>query len=170
MRARTDPDPYPLPPPLVFPGGFLPSFHYMTESMEKGSKSQLIMDDVVNIGVSRPSLSPFPFPPAPHTHPTLPLSFPSPPLVPSLLFPQPHYARTLREWSTRFQALFPSAITSALLSDHPEMSKEDIEVFRRKWLYYFQYCAAGFTERILGVHIFRVTKEGNRALGVDLFA
>ncbi|KAL7417892.1 S-adenosyl-L-methionine-dependent methyltransferase [Mrakia frigida] len=116
----------------VFPGGFLPTFHFMTTQLEKGSKSQLIMDDVVNVG--------------------------------------PHYARTLREWRIRFQATFASEITPSLLREHPEMDASDVEVFKRKWIYYYEYCAAGFTERILGVHIFRVTKEGNKSLGCDLFA
>jgi len=37
----------------------------------------------------------------------------------------------------------------------------EIEVFRRKWIYYFCYCEIGFAERLLGTHIITFTREGN---------
>lgn len=52
----------------------------------------------------------------------------------------PHYARTLREWRRRFLANFHQ-IHPALVAEHPEMTAEDIEVFKRKWLCeYHQAC------------------------------
>lgn len=48
----------------------------------------------------------------------------------------PHYARTLREWRIRFLRNFDRDIVPALKDEHPEMSDEDIQVFKRKWIYY----------------------------------
>jgi len=77
----------------------------------------------------------------------------------------PHYARTLRAWRTRFEAVFDSAIAPALLVEYPAISfgkqaKYELEVFKRKWIYYFIYCEIGFTKRILGDHIFVLLREG----------
>lgn len=44
-----------------------------------------------------------------------------------------HYARALRLWRERFLARFDDGIRPALLKEHPDMTPEDIEVFRRKW-------------------------------------
>lgn len=44
-----------------------------------------------------------------------------------------HYAKTLRLWNENFQNNFDSKIKSALLQKHPGMTKDEIEVFRRKW-------------------------------------
>jgi hypothetical protein len=44
-----------LNPPVqhpVFPGGFLPSVSFVTESIRKGGRKHLVIDSVVNIGVS----------------------------------------------------------------------------------------------------------------------
>ncbi|MHB8902791.1 MAG: class I SAM-dependent methyltransferase [Thermoguttaceae bacterium] len=52
----------------------------------------------------------------------------------------PHYARTLREWSVRFE-------------DRRERIRSlgADERFLRSWQYYFSYCEAGFAERQTGV-------------------
>ncbi|EGG01939.1 uncharacterized protein MELLADRAFT_38847 [Melampsora larici-populina 98AG31] len=78
----------------------------------------------------------------------------------------PHYARTLREWQRRFETNFETLIMPSLISSYPDLKvhPEQIEVFRRKWLYYFSYCAAGFALRVLGDHIFTLTREGNLSL------
>ncbi|CEH12534.1 hypothetical protein CBOM_00512 [Ceraceosorus bombacis] len=85
----------------------------------------------------------------------------------------PHYSRTLREWKTRFEANFDQTIAPALLNDHeeirrlaPAQQKKQIEVFRKKWIYYFVYCEIGFTERVIGDHILAFTREGNVTLPV----
>ncbi|EDR13177.1 cyclopropane-fatty-acyl-phospholipid synthase, partial [Laccaria bicolor S238N-H82] len=63
----------------------------------------------------------------------------------------PHYARTLREWRRRFEAKFESVIVPALRREYPDvMAREEVEVFRRKWIYYYCYCEIGFTTRTLG--------------------
>lgn len=83
----------------------------------------------------------------------------------------PHYARTLREWRKRFEASFETDIVPALNEAYGNsngsagrVSKKDVEVFRRKWIYYFQYCATGFSQRALGDHIITITREGNLSL------
>ncbi|KAK8865770.1 hypothetical protein IAR55_000917 [Kwoniella newhampshirensis] len=81
----------------------------------------------------------------------------------------PHYARTLREWRRRFITNFSARIVPALLAEHPNMTEEDIEVFKRKWIYYFCYCEVGFSERVLGDHIFTMAREGNADYGCTTF-
>ncbi|KAK4698916.1 cyclopropane-fatty-acyl-phospholipid synthase, partial [Phenoliferia sp. Uapishka_3] len=77
----------------------------------------------------------------------------------------PHYARTLREWRRRFEATFESDIVPALRETYPELTgRKGIEVFRRKWIFYFDYCASGFATRALGDHILTITREGNLSL------
>lgn len=71
-----------------------------------------------------------------------------------------HYAKTLRLWNQNFQYQFDDVIKPALLHNHPGMSKEAIQVFRRKWEYYFTYCEAGFMTKTLGDVIITVGREG----------
>ncbi|KAG5956741.1 hypothetical protein E4U57_002331 [Claviceps arundinis] len=71
-----------------------------------------------------------------------------------------HYAKALRLWNERFQNNFNDQIKPALLRSHPGMSKEAVEVFRRKWEYYFAYCEAGFLTKTLGDVIITVGREG----------
>ncbi|KAJ3553768.1 hypothetical protein NM688_g3441 [Phlebia brevispora] len=89
----------------------------------------------------------------------------------------PHYARTLREWRRRFEAGFGDhgVIEEALKKEHPELmsgpnGEEEIEVFRRKWIYYFVYCEAGFTARIIGDHIITFGREGNQEYSCQIMA
>ncbi|KZS93423.1 cyclopropane-fatty-acyl-phospholipid synthase [Sistotremastrum niveocremeum HHB9708] len=77
----------------------------------------------------------------------------------------PHYAQTLREWRRRFQDTFDSTIVPSLIRQHPEVmtgphAQEEIEVFKRKWLYYFCYSEIGFSTRTLGDHIVTFMREG----------
>ncbi|KAH9949848.1 S-adenosyl-L-methionine-dependent methyltransferase, partial [Amylocystis lapponica] len=86
----------------------------------------------------------------------------------------PHYARTLREWRQRFEASFEDVVVPALMKEHPgvmggEKGREEIEVFKRKWLYYFCYCEVGFTHRMLGDHIITFTREANVEYGCQIF-
>ncbi|MEJ8572411.1 cyclopropane-fatty-acyl-phospholipid synthase family protein [Microbaculum marinum] len=57
------------------------------------------------------------------------------------------YARTLREWRSRFLAAWP-AIADLGFDDR----------FRRKWEYYLSYCEAGFLEGRIDVGIYRLVK------------
>ncbi|UZJ57209.1 hypothetical protein CBS101457_006529 [Exobasidium rhododendri] len=85
----------------------------------------------------------------------------------------PHYSRTLREWRRRFEALFDTVISKALVEDHEEIRRlnkvdqaREIQIFRRKWLYYFIYCEVGFTERVIGDHILTFSRPGNKTYPV----
>jgi cyclopropane-fatty-acyl-phospholipid synthase len=44
-----------------------------------------------------------------------------------------HYVKTLRVWRENFQLNFDDRVAPALLNSRPGMSREAIEVFRRKW-------------------------------------
>ncbi|OCF41406.1 hypothetical protein I317_04797 [Kwoniella heveanensis CBS 569] len=81
----------------------------------------------------------------------------------------PHYARTLREWRYRFVDNFDEMIIPALLSEHPGMNDQDVQVFKRKWIYYFAYCEIGFAERVLGDHIFTWVREGYADYGCSTY-
>ncbi|KAF9221621.1 CFS1-like protein [Gyrodon lividus] len=85
----------------------------------------------------------------------------------------PHYARTLREWRKRFINQFETAVVPALKAEHPAVmngphGRDEIEVFKRKWLYYYCYCEAGFAARVLGDHIITFTREGCEEYGCDV--
>lgn len=44
-----------------------------------------------------------------------------------------HYAKTLRLWKEKFLESFETKIRTALKLEHPRMTEEEIDVFRRKW-------------------------------------
>ncbi|KAK1989279.1 cyclopropane-fatty-acyl-phospholipid synthase [Colletotrichum cereale] len=71
-----------------------------------------------------------------------------------------HYSKTLRLWKEEFLRNFDSKIRPALKREHDNMSEEEIDVFRRKWEYYFTYCEAGFLTKTLGDVIITVGREG----------
>jgi len=78
----------------------------------------------------------------------------------------PHYAKTLRIWRQNFMQSFNAKIRPALLAEHKTdrkgkgMSEEDVDLFRRKWEYYFSYCEAGFATKTLGDIILTIGREG----------
>lgn len=77
----------------------------------------------------------------------------------------PHYAKTLRLWRQNFMQNFSSVIRPALLAEQTlskrlPLSDEDVEVFKRKWEYYFAYCEGGFATKTLGDVILTVGREG----------
>ncbi|KAJ6525285.1 CFS1-like protein [Mycena vulgaris] len=85
----------------------------------------------------------------------------------------PHYARTLREWRRRFLHQFDSVIVPALKREYPDVmngrrGKEEIEVFKRKWICAC-YCEVGFTSRTLGDHIITFTREGCTDYGCTVY-
>ncbi|KAJ8509309.1 hypothetical protein ONZ45_g8522 [Pleurotus djamor] len=86
----------------------------------------------------------------------------------------PHYARTLREWRRRFLDNFEEVVVPSLCKEYPDVmsgknGRAEIEVFKRKWLYYYCYCEVGFTSRTLGDHIITVTREGSRDYGCNVY-
>ncbi|KAF2103384.1 cyclopropane-fatty-acyl-phospholipid synthase [Rhizodiscina lignyota] len=81
----------------------------------------------------------------------------------------PHYAKTLRLWRESFLRNFDARIKPALRADSKRsMSKEDMDMFRRKWEYYFTYCEAGFATKTLGDVIVTVAREGAVELMEDI--
>jgi cyclopropane-fatty-acyl-phospholipid synthase len=116
----------------IFPGGHLPTVTQLLDSIRAGSSSK-----------SQP-----------------------PRLIPeSVENIGPHYAKTLRLWRQSFMQNFNTKIRPALLEEHADdtgkkMSDEDVEVFKRKWEYYFSYCEAGFATKTLGDAIITVGREG----------
>lgn len=118
----------------IFPGGHLPTVTQLLDAVRAGSSSK--------------------------SHP--------PRLIPeSVENIGPHYAKTLRLWRQAFMQNFTEKIRPALLNEHGEggvggkkMSEEDVDVFRRKWEYYFSYCEAGFATKTLGDVIITVGREG----------
>lgn len=74
----------------------------------------------------------------------------------------PNFVKTLRLWREKFLANFDTLIRSALLAKHKEdgMSEEDVQVFKRKWVYYFSYCEAGFLTKTLRDAVITVGREG----------
>ncbi|KAI5861602.1 cyclopropane-fatty-acyl-phospholipid synthase [Durotheca rogersii] len=71
-----------------------------------------------------------------------------------------HYAKTLRLWRENFLRNFESVISPALAAGSPQMTQREIDVFKRKWVYYFSYCEAGFVTKTLGDVIITVGREG----------
>lgn len=71
-----------------------------------------------------------------------------------------HYSRALRLWKEDFLRSFEEKIKPALRKEYKGMGEREIEVFRRKWEYYFTYCEAGFITKTLGDVIITVGREG----------
>jgi cyclopropane-fatty-acyl-phospholipid synthase len=65
----------------------------------------------------------------------------------------PHYARTLADWTERFEDQRDRILGLGFS-----------ETFYRKWLYYFAYCEAGFETRALGNLHLVLTRAQNREL------
>ncbi|UKZ74928.1 hypothetical protein TrVFT333_002598 [Trichoderma virens FT-333] len=64
----------------------------------------------------------------------------------------PHYIRTLQCWKENFEENWDT-IREDYVSKNPDATDLMIEAYRRTWVYYFQYCEAGFRTRILGDYI-----------------
>jgi cyclopropane-fatty-acyl-phospholipid synthase len=79
----------------------------------------------------------------------------------------PHYARTLREWKRRFLRNWEGTIKQLLIEQH-SLDEQALGAFKRRWMYYFDYCEAGFSTRTLGDHIITFTREGNVDFGCDV--
>ncbi|TAQ86879.1 hypothetical protein B7494_g4794 [Chlorociboria aeruginascens] len=79
-----------------------------------------------------------------------------------------HYAKTLKVWHDNFLRNFSARIRPEVLRMNPRMSEMEIEIFRRKWEYYFCYCEAGFATKTLGAVVFTVGREGNTDMISDI--
>ncbi|KAM7190751.1 cyclopropane-fatty-acyl-phospholipid synthase [Rhypophila sp. PSN 637] len=79
-----------------------------------------------------------------------------------------HYSKALRLWNEEFLAKFNDQIRPALKKEHPGMTDKEMDVFRRKWEYYFTYCEAAFLTKTLGDVIITVGREGALELMEDI--
>jgi cyclopropane-fatty-acyl-phospholipid synthase len=79
-----------------------------------------------------------------------------------------HYARALREWREMFLRRWEDDIKPALKGRKPDMTVVDMDIFRRKWEYYFSYCEAGFATKTLGDVSITVGREGAMELIEDI--
>jgi cyclopropane-fatty-acyl-phospholipid synthase len=67
------------------------------------------------------------------------------------------YARTLRDWSHRFQRAWPCLSNGK--SDGVQIGgRAPDERFRRRWEYYLSYCEAGFLAGMIDVGLYRITR------------
>lgn len=71
-----------------------------------------------------------------------------------------HYVAALRLWREKFLENWERVIIPALREKKPGMTDVDMEVFRRKFEYYFSYSEAGFATKTLGVVSITVGREG----------
>lgn len=78
----------------------------------------------------------------------------------------PHSARTFREWRRRFLRSYDYTIIP-ILKDESRMDLVELAWFKRKWIYFFDYCEAGFVTRNLATHIITFTRDGNESFGCD---
>lgn len=137
----------------IFPGGFLPSVTCLVDSITKGGKGKLVVEQIDNIG-----------PRELHAFTSLRTKGRL-----TLTPMRSDYARTLRAWRQRFESTFDQTIVPSLRSTYPSLAssptaRKEIEIFRRKWIYYYVYCETGFAMRALGDHVLTVTREGNLSL------
>ena len=63
---------------------------------------------------------------------------------------------------------FDQLIRPALLQEHAGMTEGDVQLFRRKWIYYFTYCEAGFRTCTLGDHLVTVVREGSMEIAENV--
>ncbi|KAL6796150.1 methoxy mycolic acid synthase [Trichoderma sp. SZMC 28013] len=71
-----------------------------------------------------------------------------------------HYSRCLRGWRENFVDKFDSHIGPALVERNRGITKSDIEIFRKRWMFYFHFCEAGFKTKTLGVTMITFVREG----------
>lgn len=79
-----------------------------------------------------------------------------------------HYVAALRLWREKFLENWERVIIPALRKKKPGMTDLDMDVFRRKFEYYFCYSEAGFATKTLGVVSITVGREGAVELIEDL--
>ncbi|KAF9228329.1 putative cyclopropane fatty acid synthase [Gyrodon lividus] len=73
-----------------------------------------------------------------------------------------HYARTLREWSRRFQENFHGSLVEHMQERYPALKDaRNLEAFKRKWLYIFIYAEVGYARAYTLLHHFTYTRPEN---------
>lgn len=79
-----------------------------------------------------------------------------------------HYVTALRLWREKFLRNWEEVILPVLREKKPGMTDADMEVFRRKWVYYFSYSEAGLATKTLGDVSITVGREGAVVLVDDI--
>ena len=79
-----------------------------------------------------------------------------------------NYVMALRLWRERFLDSWEKVILPALREKKPGMTDTDMDVFRRKYVYYFSYTEAGFASKTLGDVSITVGREGTLELMDDI--
>jgi cyclopropane-fatty-acyl-phospholipid synthase len=79
-----------------------------------------------------------------------------------------HYVKALRLWRENFLKSWDTLIKPGLKEKMPNLTTADMNIFRRKWEYYFSYCEAGFVTKTLGDVSITVGREGATALIDDV--
>ncbi|KAH7305908.1 Mycolic acid cyclopropane synthetase-domain-containing protein [Stachybotrys elegans] len=69
----------------------------------------------------------------------------------------PHYIKTLHCWGENFMRNWDT-IRASFLHKNPDANGEEVEHFRRRWMYYFEYCEAGFRSRVLNDYVISAVK------------
>ncbi|KAK7061256.1 cyclopropane-fatty-acyl-phospholipid synthase [Favolaschia claudopus] len=74
-----------------------------------------------------------------------------------------HYPRTLREWGRRLEA---NVTQDLVAKDYPGLrDREDYEVFKRKWRYFFAYACAGFVKGYITCHMLTFIRPNDKPEG-----
>ena len=79
-----------------------------------------------------------------------------------------HYVMALRLWRQRFLETWEEFIMPALQKKKPDITAAELEISRRRWVYYFSYCEAGFATKTLGDVSTTVAREGAGGLHDDI--
>lgn len=72
------------------------------------------------------------------------------------------YPRTLREWGRRFEENVTDEVVNKVRQDRCQRKLsdlEDVEVFKRKWRFWFAYAAVGYVPGYIGCHVLTFTRE-----------
>ncbi|KAH8800334.1 cyclopropane-fatty-acyl-phospholipid synthase [Xylogone sp. PMI_703] len=130
----------------IFPGGYLPTTHFILDSIHSGSHGSLETRTVQSIG--------------PHYAKTLRLwreKF------------QANWENEIKPLLLQRKREDRSSKRRGETEKEREMRFEwEMGVFKRKWEYYFSYCEAGFREGVLGDVVVVASREGCRDLMKDV--
>ncbi|KAJ7485687.1 cyclopropane fatty acid synthase [Mycena latifolia] len=73
-----------------------------------------------------------------------------------------HYCRTLREWGRRFQRNFRGEVVEHMQKEYPFLrDPQNLEMFKKKWLYQFVYAEVGYARAYTSLHQFVFTRQEN---------
>ncbi|KAI0137189.1 cyclopropane-fatty-acyl-phospholipid synthase [Xylariales sp. AK1849] len=70
------------------------------------------------------------------------------------------YIKALRLWREKFLENFETIIAPELRRKHPGMSRDDVEIFKNKWVYYFCRYEAAFKSKSVGDVVITVSRDG----------